>query len=108
MRCKLPVYDYECNECSAKFEQRQSFDDDPVAICPKCGQKARRVFHSVPILFKGKGFYSTDHGKGVTNNVPPKDKGSESESEAGTDTEKKTESGTTIKSEVEAKVGESS
>ena len=33
-------------------------------MCPKCQGKARRVLHSVPIIFKGSGFYTTDNRKG--------------------------------------------
>ena len=64
MRCRLPIYEYQCGECGAVFDRRQTFDEEPVAICPKCQSKARRVIHSVPILFKGSGFYCTDHGRG--------------------------------------------
>ena len=33
-------------------------------MCPKCQGKARRVIHSVPVIFKGSGFYITDSRKG--------------------------------------------
>ncbi|MDY6892296.1 MAG: zinc ribbon domain-containing protein [Chloroflexota bacterium] len=107
----MPVYDYECSECNTKFEQRQSFDDKPVAVCPKCGNGARRVFHPVPILFKGSGFYSTDHGKRGVFNSSPKESEPESASEtkSGTDdTTKESETATATKSQVETKVGEGS
>lgn len=38
-------------------------------MCPKCRGKARRVIHSVPVIFKGSGFYTTDSRKGVTEPV---------------------------------------
>lgn len=63
----MPVYEYECETCSCRFELRQSFSDSPVASCPRCQGSARRVFAPVPIIFKGSGFYVTDHrndGKG--------------------------------------------
>ena len=60
----MPIYEYECSLCHSRFDQRQRFDEEPVSICPQCQGEARRVFHSVPILFKGSGFYSTDHGRG--------------------------------------------
>lgn len=68
MRYGLPTYEYECSLCHSRFERRQRFDEEPVAICPQCGGKGRRVIHSVPIFFKGSGFYSTDHGRGTLNN----------------------------------------
>ncbi len=59
----MPIYEYECGLCHFHFERKQRFDEEPVAICPKCQGKARRVIHSVPIIFKGSGFYTTDNRK---------------------------------------------
>ncbi len=56
----MPVYEYECSLCQFHFERKQRFDEEPVAICPKCQGKARRVLHSNPVIFKGSGFYTTD------------------------------------------------
>jgi putative FmdB family regulatory protein len=61
----MPTYEYECGSCKFRFERKQRFDEEPVAICPKCQGKARRVIHSVPVIFKGGGFYTTDSRKGV-------------------------------------------
>jgi len=60
----VPTYEYECSLCHFRFERKQRFDDEPVAMCPECQGKARRVLHSVPIIFKGSGFYTTDNRKG--------------------------------------------
>jgi len=60
----MPTYEYECGECRNHFERRQKFDEEPVAICPKCQGKARRIINSVPVIFKGSGFHITDHRKG--------------------------------------------
>ncbi len=57
----MPIYEYECSLCHFHFERRQRFDEEPVAICPKCQEKARRVLHSIPVIFKGSGFYITDN-----------------------------------------------
>ena len=62
----MPIYEYECGVCRFHFERKQRFDEEPVAICPKCQGKARRVLHSVPVIFKGSGFYITDSRKGDT------------------------------------------
>ena len=32
-------------------------------MCPRCQGKASRVIHSVPVIFKGSGFYVTDSRK---------------------------------------------
>ena len=59
----MPIYEYECRSCLHRFEVRQGFHDKPKAECPQCKKKARRIFHPSPIIFKGSGFYVTDHRK---------------------------------------------
>ena len=61
----MPTYEYECSVCQCRFERKQGFDAEPVAICPECQGKARRVIHSIPVIFKGSGFYITDSRKGM-------------------------------------------
>lgn len=64
----MPTYRYRCKECGHEFEARQRMSDDPLSKCPVCGGPVRRVVGSVGIVFKGSGFYVTDHrstnGKG--------------------------------------------
>ena len=59
----MPIYEYECGVCHCRFERKQRFDEEPVAMCPECQGKARRVINSVPVIFKGSGFYITDNRK---------------------------------------------
>jgi len=59
----VPIYEYECGLCGIRFERKQGFDEEPVAVCPECQGKARRIIHSVPVIFKGSGFYITDNRK---------------------------------------------
>ena len=61
----MPIYEYECSACNLRFERRQNFDEEPVSFCPRCQGRAYRVIHSVPIFFRGKGFYVTDNRKGA-------------------------------------------
>ncbi len=71
----MPTYEYECGKCQFRFERKQSFDEEPVAACPQCQGKARRVIHSTPVIFKGSGFYVTDsrkHGKAEEYKEPAK------------------------------------
>ena len=60
----MPIYEYECDSCSFRFEKKQGFDDGPETTCPECRGLARRLFHPAPIIFKGSGFYVTDNRKG--------------------------------------------
>jgi len=56
----MPTYEYTCRDCGENLEAIQSFSDDPLTLCPKCGGELRKVFRSVGIVFKGTGFYKTD------------------------------------------------
>ncbi len=56
----MPVYDYECQSCSLRFEVKRGFNENSAVSCPRCQCQARRVFSPVPIIFKGSGFYVTD------------------------------------------------
>jgi putative FmdB family regulatory protein len=58
----MPVYTYQCANCGVQFDQHQSFSDQPLTRCPECGKKAlKKVYQPVGIVFKGSGFYATDH-----------------------------------------------
>ena len=60
----MPVYVYHCNECNQTFELKRSYEDaDRGAMCPRGHINVRRVFTRPTIVFKGSGFYSTDHRK---------------------------------------------
>ena len=56
----MPIYEYQCDSCNFHFEEKQGFDDEPIATCPRCKGPVHRVFQSAPIIFKGSGFYITD------------------------------------------------
>ena len=58
----MPVYTYRCENCGVQFDESQKFVDPPLVKCPECGKKSlRKVFQPVGIVFKGSGFYATDH-----------------------------------------------
>ncbi len=58
----MPVYTYRCENCGVQFERTQKFSEPPLAWCPECGKKElRKVYTPVGIVFKGSGFYATDH-----------------------------------------------
>ncbi|HLG63992.1 MAG TPA: FmdB family zinc ribbon protein [Ktedonosporobacter sp.] len=59
----MPTYEYLCQTCSHRFETWQKMTDEPLTICPECGNHIRRVLYPAGIVFKGSGFYKTDHGQ---------------------------------------------
>ena len=56
----MPIYEYECEKCSLRFELKRRFGENSGTSCPRCQEEARRIFSPVPIIFKGSGFYVTD------------------------------------------------
>ena len=68
----MPVYTYRCDSCGVQFERHQSFTDAPLKICPECRKKSlRKVMSPVRVVFKGSGFYSTDHRPSAASAAPP-------------------------------------
>jgi putative FmdB family regulatory protein len=58
----MPVYTYRCDSCGVQFERHQSFNDVPLKTCPECRKKSlKKVITPTRIIFKGSGFYATDH-----------------------------------------------
>lgn len=88
----MPVYEYQCETCSLRFEKQQRFSDEPLSECPQCGGLLRKVIQPVGVIFKGSGFYVTDN-RGKSSTTPPARK----ESDNAGSSEGKTES---VKTEV--------
>lgn len=64
----MPTYEYRCTSCDYYFEKFQSIKDEPVKICPKCGEPVRKLFSSsAGLIFKGSGFYITDYKRKHTD-----------------------------------------
>ena len=67
----MTTYVYRCDACGLTFERRQRMTDARLTDCPQCGGHIHRVIQPVPIVFKGSGFYVTDHRQtGSTTSVP--------------------------------------
>jgi putative FmdB family regulatory protein len=59
----MPLYEYQCDACSHRFERIQKFSDPHVDTCPKCGGVVKKLLSSPAIQFKGTGWYITDYAK---------------------------------------------
>jgi putative FmdB family regulatory protein len=55
----MPMYEYRCPICNTQMELELSMDHDLVR-CTDCGALANRIYSAPNVVFKGKGFYSTD------------------------------------------------
>ena len=79
----MPTYVYRCQQCGAKLERRQSFQDPPLTECEVCSGELRRVLQPVSVIYRGSGFYTTDYraksstdGEPTTTSPSDGDKGS--------------------------------
>ena len=57
----MPTYEYQCGKCG-RFQTVQPITESALTVCPTCGQPVQRLIsRNVGIIFKGSGFYCTDH-----------------------------------------------
>ena len=56
----MPVYEFECPRCHKKYEIYKRIDEPKNGICPVCKVSLLRIYNTVPVIFKGSGFYITD------------------------------------------------
>lgn len=66
----MPIYEYECRECGVYFDKLQHFGDPAPDTCPNGHKQVHRLLSRPAIIFKGSGFYVTDHrrnGHGATS-----------------------------------------
>jgi putative FmdB family regulatory protein len=72
----MPIYEYECAACGARFERIQKFSDPPVEVCPNCGEKkVQKLLSSPAIQFKGSGWYITDYARAKDTSKEAKESG---------------------------------
>lgn len=58
----MPIYEYQCNACGAKFEFVESIKSNPRKKCPKCKRRKliRLISKGASVIFKGTGWTRTD------------------------------------------------
>jgi putative FmdB family regulatory protein len=81
----MPLYEYECQTCGIHFERKERITDQPLKLCPECSGPVRRCIQPVGIIFKGSGFYCTDHRGGSSATIGSTGKGAD-KSETPTET----------------------
>ena len=71
----MPTYDYRCEKCGNTFEVFQPITAPKLTTCPGCRGKLKRLMGSgAGIIFKGSGFYATDHRSKSYKEAEKKDK----------------------------------
>jgi putative FmdB family regulatory protein len=57
----MPIYEYQCESCSRRFEVMQRMTEPLLATCDKCGGHVRRLISQTSFVLKGGGWYVTDY-----------------------------------------------
>ena len=73
----MPTYEYRCEKCRRAHDAFQSITAAPLTKCSKCGGRLKRLLGSGSgFLFKGSGFYITDHRSTSYRDAKKKDESS--------------------------------
>lgn len=60
----MPIYEFECTndlcESNLRYDKELSINEPHTVECGFCHELMRKIYSSVPAIFKGSGFYSTD------------------------------------------------
>ncbi len=60
----MPLYSFVCEDCGQRFDRRLPFSQaDEQQVCPKGHRHVHRELAVPAIVFRGNGFYVTDHPK---------------------------------------------
>jgi putative FmdB family regulatory protein len=57
----MPLMEYYCPTCKQKFEKMLPTNFTGPLRCPAGHRKVKRVYSALPVLYRGSGFYTTDH-----------------------------------------------
>lgn len=58
----MPIYEYQCQKCGT-FEATQRITDKPLAKCPTCKGKVKKLISNTSFQLKGTGWYVTDYAR---------------------------------------------
>jgi putative FmdB family regulatory protein len=69
----MPLYEYQCQQCSVHFERIEKASALKDGRCPECGGPAHRLIGAPALQFKGSGWYVNDYGKGKGSGATAKE-----------------------------------
>jgi len=60
----MPIYEFECKSCGARFDRLQRLSDPDPDSCPECGAaQVKRRLTAPAFRLAGAGWYETDFKK---------------------------------------------
>ena len=70
----MTIYEYECEQHGQFEVKRPMGETNRIVNCPRCNERANRVFNPLGIIYKVGGFYSIDSGQRYESQLTPKGK----------------------------------
>src|ERR1700749_448103 len=88
----MPTYEYVCTACANQWEEIQKISENPIEVCPKCGDStAKRQISGGNFILKGGGWYADLYSSTKKSSGSSESKG-ESKSESSSSESKSSES----------------
>jgi putative FmdB family regulatory protein len=79
----MPIYQYQCSECSHSMEALQKMSDEPLKDCPNCNKPGlKKQVTAAAFRLKGGGWYETDFKTGNKKQLADSDSSSKSTPES--------------------------
>ncbi len=57
----MPIYEYQCLDCSKHHELIVRHNENPLTVCPDCGGQMKKLISKSTFVLKGTGWYVTDY-----------------------------------------------
>ena len=102
----MPIYEYSCQKCGV-VEVTQRITEKPLAKCPGCKSKVKKLISNTSFQLKGTGWYVTDYARKGQNGEAKSDDGSKSSSPSDAKSDSKNESKSESKSETKSETKKS-
>jgi putative FmdB family regulatory protein len=104
----MPIYEYQCQKCGV-IEVTQRITEKPLAKCPTCKSKIKKLISNTSFQLKGTGWYITDYArKGQSNGESKSESKSKSSSTSAPESKSETKKSEASSSEKAASTSSSS
>jgi putative FmdB family regulatory protein len=104
----MPIYEYQCQKCGV-IEVTQRITEKPLAKCPTCKSKIKKLISNTSFQLKGTGWYITDYArKGQSNGESKSESKSKSSSTSAPESKSETKKSEASSNEKAASTSSSS
>jgi putative FmdB family regulatory protein len=69
MEVVMPIYEYQCSNCSKRHEIWQKISNQPKKVCPDCSGPLHKLISMSSFHLKGGGWYSDGYSSTKNENM---------------------------------------